>query len=202
MSVAEKRLPASEDYLAWEREADFKSEYLRGQIYAMSGAGLNHNIIASNLNGELRSQLKGRPCQVLGSDMRVQVDAADAYFYPDVSGLCGKFEFHDGRQDTYRNPQFIIEILSDSTESFDRGKKFFSYQMLPSLREYVLVSQKMAVVEVYRKDGDRWIYQLLKGDDAVLALESVGCELPFAEIFRNVEFPPEEPLPVPPDIAR
>jgi len=202
MSVAAKRIPTGEEYLAWEREADFKSEYLRGQIYAMSGAGLYHNIIASNLIAGLHGELAGRPCIVLGSDMRVQVDAADAYFYPDISGLCGKFEFHDDRQDTCRNPQFIIEILSDRTESYDRGKKFFSYQMLPSLKEYVLVSQKMAAVEVYRKDGDRWIYQLLKGMDAVLKLESVGCEVPFDEIFRNVEFPPEEPLPVPPDIAR
>jgi Uma2 family endonuclease len=202
MPVAAKRFPTGEEYLAWEREAEFKSEYLRGQIYAMSGAALNHNIIASNLNRHIGNRLDGRPFLVLGSDMRVQVDTADAYFYPDVSGLCGEFEFHDDRQDTYKNPQFIIEILSDSTESYDRGKKFFNYQMLPSLNEYVLVSQKMAAVEVYRKDGDRWIYQLLKGMDAVMKLESVGCEVAFHEIFRNVEFPPEEPLPVPPDIAR
>jgi Uma2 family endonuclease len=202
MSVAEKRVPTGEEYLAWEREAVFKSEYLRGQIYSMSGAGLNHNIIASNLIAGLHGALSGRPCIVLGSDMRVQVDAADAYFYPDVSGLCGGFDFHDDRKDTYKNPQFVIEILSDSTESYDRGKKFFCYQMLPSIKEYVLVSQKLAVVEVFRKDGSRWIYQLLKGDDAVLKLESVGCEVPFSKIFRTVEFPPEEPLPVPPDITR
>lgn len=202
MSVAAKRIPTGEEYLAWEREAEFKSEYLRGEIYAMSGASLNHNIISSNLTREIGNGLKGRPCLAFVSDMKVQIDAADAYFYPDLSGLCGKLEFHDDRQDTCRNPQFIIEIISDRTESYDRGKKFFSYQMLPSLKEYVLVSQKMAAVEVYRKDGDRWIYQLLKGMDAVLKLESVGCEVPFDEIFRNVEFPPEEPLPVPPDIAR
>jgi len=148
MPVAAKRFPTGEEYLAWERETEFKSEYLRGQIYAMSGAALNQNIIASNLNRYIGNRLDGRPCLVLGSDMRVQVDTADAYFYPDVSGLCGEFEFHDDRQDTYKNPQFIIEILSDITESYDRGKKFFNYQMLPSLNEYVLVSQKMAAVEV------------------------------------------------------
>jgi len=202
MSVAGKRFATGEEYLAWEREAEFKSEYLRGEIYAMSGAALNHNIIASNLNGELRGQLKDRPCQVLGSDMKVQVDTADAYFYPDISGLCGEFEFHDDRQDTYKNPQFVIEILSDSTESYDRGKKFFNYQMLPSLKEYVLVSQKMVAVEVYRKDGDRWIYQLLRSDDASLKLESVGCEVPIAEIYRNVKFPVDEVVPVRPDVPR
>jgi len=202
MSVAEKRFPSGEEYLAWERKADFKSEYLRGEIYAMSGAALNHNIISSNLNRFIGNKLDGRPCLALGSDMKVQIDTADAYFYPDISGLCGELEFHDDRQDIYRNPQFVIEILSDSTESFDRGKKFFNYQMLPSLKEYVLVSQKRAVVEIFRKDGDRWIYQLLKGADAVLGLESVDCEVSFEEIYRNVEFPPEEPLPVPPGIPR
>ena len=202
MSVAAKRSPTGEEYLAWEREAEFKSEYLRGEIYAMSGAALNHNIIASNLNGELRGQLKDRPCQVLGSDMKVQVDTADAYFYPDISGLCGEFEFHDDRQDTYKNPQFVIEILSDSTESYDRGKKFFNYQVLPSLKEYVLVSQKMVAVEVYRKDGDRWIYQLLKDEGASLKLESVGCEVPIGEIYRNVKFPVDEVVPVRPDVPR
>jgi hypothetical protein len=130
MPAAEKRFPPGEQYLAWEREADFKSEYLRGEIYAMSGASLEHNTIASNLNGALWNQLKGRPCRVLGSDMRVQVEAADAYFYPDISGLCGEFDFHDDRKDAYKNPQFVIEILSDSTESYDRGKKFFHYQTL------------------------------------------------------------------------
>lgn len=202
MSVGEKGLPTGEDYLAWEREADFKSEYLRGQIYAMSGASVEHNTISMNLSGEIHAQLKGRPCRAFVSDMKVQIDTADAYFYPDISGLCGEMEFHDDRRDTYRNPQFVIEILSDSTESYDRGKKFLHYQMLPSLKEFVLVSQKTAVVEVYRKDGDRWIYQLSRGNGAVLRLESVGCEVPFEEIYRNVEFPPEEPLPVPPDIAR
>ena len=202
MSVAEKRLPTGEDYLAWEREADFKSEYLRGQIYAMSGASVEHNTISMNLSSEIHAQLKGRPCRAFVSDMKVQIDTADAYFYPDISGLCGELEFHDDKRDTYRNPQLVIEILSDSTESYDRGKKFLHYQMLPSLKEFVIVSQKTAVVEVYRKDGDRWIYQLSRGSGAVLRLESVGCEVPFEEIYRNVEFPPEEPLPVPPDIAR
>jgi|TARA_B110000037_G_scaffold219848_1_gene285927 Uma2 family endonuclease len=202
MSVAEKRFVTDEEYLAWEREADFKSEYLRGEIYAMSGAGLNHNIIASNLNRAIGNRLEGRPRLVLGSDMRVQVDVADAYFYPDISGLCGEFEFHDDRQDTYKNPQFIIEILSDSTESYDKGKKFFNYQMLSSLKEYVLVSQKMVAVELYRKDGDRWIYQLLRGDDECLELESVGCEVPIEEVYRNVKFPVDDEAPVKSDVPR
>ncbi len=193
MSAGEKRFSTGEQYLAWEREADFKSEYLRGEIYAMSGASLEHNIIASNLNGALWNQFKDRPCRVLGSDMRVQVVEADAYFYPDLSGLCGGFDFHDERKDTYKNPQFVIEILSASTESYDRGKKFFHYQTLPSLREYVLVSQGEAAVEIYRKEGDRWIYQLLTGPGAELKLESVDCTVPLSEIYRNVTFTAEMP---------
>jgi Uma2 family endonuclease len=202
MSAGEKRVPTGEQYLAWEREADFKSEYLRGEIYAMSGAALNHNTIATNLTREISNHLKDRPCQVLGSDMRVQVEAADAYFYPDLSGLCGQFDFHDERKDTYKNPQFVIEILSASTESYDRGKKFFHYQTLPSLREYVLVSQGEAAVEIYRKDGDRWIYQLLTGSGAELRLESVDCTVPLSEIYRNVTFPAAQPAPAARDAAR
>jgi Uma2 family endonuclease len=202
MSAAEKRFPTGEQYLAWEREADFKSEYLAGEIYAMSGAALNHNIIATNLTREISNHLKGRPCQVLGSDMRVQVEAADAYFYPDLSGLCGGFDFHDDRRDTYKNPHFVIEILSDSTESYDRGKKFFHYQSLPSLKEYVLVSQGEVAVEIYRKDGDRWIYQLITVEGAALKLESVDCEVPLSEIYRNVTFAAEQPAPATRDAAR
>lgn len=200
MSIAENRLPTGEEYLAWEREADCKSEYLRGEIYAMAGATIEHNTIASNLTREIGNSLKGRPCRVLASEMKVQIDAADAYFYPDLSGLCGEVVLHDEKRDTYRNPQFIIEILSESTESYDRVKKFLNYQMLPSLKEYVLVSQKMAVVEVFRKEGDRWIYQLLTGNDARLTLESVECAVSLGEIYRNVELPSE--MPVPSDVLR
>lgn len=195
MSAAEKRFPTGEQYLAWEREADFKSEYLRGEIYAMSGASLEHNIIATNLTREISNHLKDRPCQIFGSDMRVQAEEADAYFYPDLSGLCGQFDFHDDRKDSYKNPQFVIEILSDSTESYDRGKKFHSYQTLPSLREYVLVWQDQAVVEVFRKDGNRWIYQLINGEGAALRLESVDCEVSLSEIYRNVTFTTEVAAP-------
>lgn len=192
MSVAEKGLPTGEEYLKWEEDAFERSEFIAGEIFAMSGASLAHNTISSNLNGEIRSGLKGRPCRVFSSDMKVRVDFADAYFYPDLVGLCGEFEPHDGRDHICRNPQFIIEIVSDGTEAYDRGKKFLNYQTLASLKEYVLVSQREKVVEVYRREGNHWIYQALEGDHAVLKLESVGCEVTFPEIFRNVEFPPPE----------
>lgn len=179
-----------------------KSEFIAGRIFAMAGAGVWHNIISSNLAAEIGNQMKNRPCLVLAGAMKVRVDAADAYFYPDLSGRCGEIELHNGRDDTYRNPQFVIEILSDSTESYDRGKKFHCYQTLPSLKEYVLVWQAEAVVEVFRKDGDRWIYQLITGEGTALTLESVGCEVPLSEIYRKVTFPTEHPAPFSPDVPR
>ncbi len=188
MAVAEKLVASAEQYLAWEREADFRSEFIAGEIFAMAGTTLNHNLISMNLSREISTQLKDRPCRVIASDMKVQVEVADAYFYPDLSGLCGIFDLVDERKDIYRNPQFIIEILSDGTEAYDRGNKFLHYQTLASLKEYVLVSQNRKVVEVYRRDGDRWIYEALDGEDAVLKLESVGCEVPLSEVYGGVEF--------------
>ncbi len=189
MSVGEKRLPTGEEYLELEKDAFERSEFIGGKIFEKEGGGLNHNRISSNLNREIGNGLKGRGCDVFSSGMKVRVDFADAYFYPDLVGLCGEFEAHDGRDHTCRNPQFIIEILSDSTEAYDRGRKFLNYQTVPSLKEYVLVSQVEKVVEVFRKDGNRWIYEALQGDEAVLKLESVGCEVPISEIFGGVEFP-------------
>jgi Uma2 family endonuclease len=178
-----------EEYLATEREADFKSEYIRGEVITMTGAALNHNRICMNLGRQIGNQLEGRPCEIIGSDMKVQVEKADCFFYPDLSGLCDRFDLYDDREDIYSNPQFIIEVLSDSTESYDRGKKFFNYQSLESLREYILVSQKSPTVETFRKEGDHWLYQLHQGDDAVLKLDFVNCEVPLREIYRNVSFP-------------
>jgi Uma2 family endonuclease len=178
-----------EEYHAAERDADFKSEYIRGEVITMSGAALNHNRICANLAGEIREQLKDQPCEVVASDMKVQVEKADCFFYPDLSGLCDGFDLSDDREDIYTNPQFIIEVLSDSTESYDRGKKFFNYQTLESLREYVLVSQKSKAVETFRKEEDHWLYRLHQGDEAVLKLDSVNCEIPLREIYRNVTFP-------------
>lgn len=188
MNALRKSLPTAAEYLAAERKAAFKSEYVRGEVFAMSGAALNHNRIAMNLSREISALLKDRPCEAFASDMKVRVEAADCYFYPDLSGLCGTMDFPDGKQDVYVNPQFVIEILSDGTESYDRGGKFHDYQLIPSLREFVLVSQKSPIVELFRKQDGGWLYENYRGMDAVLQLESVGCEIPFGEIYRNVKF--------------
>lgn len=189
MTAVDKPVLTAEAYLEAERAADFKSEYVNGEVFAMSGAKLAHNQIASNVIGEIREQMKDRPCNVLGSDMKVRMESANAFLYPDVSGLCGPFDFYGDRQDVYTNPQFIIEILSDSTQAYDRGDKFFHYQTLSSLREYILISQTSVAVEVYRKQDDDWLYRLRRNPDDVLKLDSVGCSVPLREIYRNVKFP-------------
>ncbi len=160
----------------------------------MAGASLAHNRISSNLSRKIGIGLKGRGCDVFSSDTQVRVEIADAYFYPDLVGLCGEFEPHDGRDHICRNPEFIIEILSDGTEAYNRGRKFRLYQTVPSLKEYVLVSQNQRLVEIFRKQGNHWIYQAHEGDDAVLKLESAGCEVALSEIFRNVVLSPLAPI--------
>src|SRR5262245_46847116 len=136
-SPAEIPRVTPEQYLVLERKADFKSEYLNGYIIAMAGASREHNLIAGNLHGELRSQLKGRPCETYVSDMRVFIDRTGLYTYPDIVAVCGEARFQDDGVDTLLNPTVIVEVLSDSTERYDRGRKFGHYRQLPSLREYV-----------------------------------------------------------------
>ncbi|MEO0415423.1 MAG: Uma2 family endonuclease, partial [Verrucomicrobiota bacterium] len=172
-----------QEYLAWEREAETKSEYVKGAVYVMSGAKVAHNRISVNLIAAVHGQLKDRPCEVFGSDMRVWVDAAESYFYPDLSGLCGEVDFTDDTRDTYENPQFIIEILSDSTESFDRGQKFLFYQEIDSLKEFVLVAQNRMVIELYRKVEGVWNYWSFQSSKDILDLQSVGCQVPLEEIY-------------------
>ncbi len=189
VNAIRKSLPTASDYLVVEREAVSKSEFVRGEIFAMSGASVNHNRISMNLSRIISGLLLGKPCEVFGADMKVRVESADCFFYPDLSGLCGDIGFYDDRNDIYMNPLFVIEILSDSTESYDRGGKFWDYQQIPSLREYVLVSQSSQVVEIFRKLEGGWLYESQRGAEAVLKLESVGCEIPFGEIYRNVDLP-------------
>ncbi len=195
MPALAKSLPTASEYLAAEREADFKSEFYQGHIYplyggdpvrGMSGATVNHNRIVTNLSREISQQLKNRPCETFGSDMKVRVEEDDCFFYPDISGLCGPIDFHDEKKDIYLNPAFIIEVSSDSTESFDRRKKLQSYRKIPGLKEYVLVSQRKKSVEIFRKQDDQWNGEILQ--DGTLILDTVSCEIPFEEIYRNVDF--------------
>jgi Uma2 family endonuclease len=186
MSAAEKLKLTPAAYLERERAAPERSEYVDGEVFAMAGGTFKHSLIAANLIREISERLKDRPCVVLGSDMKVWIEAANTFAYPDLSGRCGPLDFYDERQDVYANPEFIVEILSPGTESYDRGGKFLRYQTLASLREYVLVSQETATVEIYRRHEAGWLYESMQNLNAVLRLDSVDCSVPLAEIYRGV----------------
>ncbi|HZW35127.1 MAG TPA: Uma2 family endonuclease [Isosphaeraceae bacterium] len=180
------------EYLALERKAKFKSEYHKGYITAMAGASREHNLIGLNLASEIRSELKGRPCEVYAGDMRVFIDRTGLYTYPDVVAVCGQRQFQDDVVDTLLNPTMIAEVLSPTTETYDRGKKFAHYRQLPSLREYVLISQDQVLVERYIRQGDDWVLTEFRNLDDRLRLTSIDCEIPLREIYARVEFPEEK----------
>lgn len=177
-----------EEYLAWERKADTKHEYVRGEIIAMSGASRVHSLIVTNISGELYIQLKGRMCEVHTNDMRVQTSPEISYFYPDVLVVCGEPRFEDNTFDTLLNPIVLVEVLSPSTAAYDRGEKFKHYQQLTSLREYVLVSQDEVRVELYRRQETQWKPIEFRSLGNVLSLASIDCELILSDIYNRVEF--------------
>jgi Uma2 family endonuclease len=178
-----------EEYLALERNAEFKSEYVDGRIVAMTGASAPHVTIVGNVSAELRSHLRGGPCRAYASDMRVQIGGGSRYTYPDVAVACGRQEFLDGVLDTLTNPALIVEVLSPSTEAYDRGEKFQHYRMIETLQEYVLAAQDKPLVERFVRHGEFWQLAVVSGLDASLELTSVGCTIPLREIYENVEFP-------------
>jgi Uma2 family endonuclease len=177
-----------EAYLAAERQAAHRSEYFNGQVYAMAGASREHVAIVANLTYLLVGQFKGRPCSTLGSDMRLKVSETGLYTYPDLMALCGEPRFDDDHRDTLTNPMVIVEVLSDSTERYDRGDKFAHYRRLASLRDYLLVSQRRPRVEHYTRRGEEWVLRELDGLDGVVRLPDIGCELPLTEIYDKVTF--------------
>jgi Uma2 family endonuclease len=178
-----------DQYLAMERKADTKSEYDGGFITAMAGSSPEHNTIALNTSSEIRSQLKSRPCVVYMSDVRLCVSTTGLHTYPDVMAVCGEPRFQDDEVKTLLNPTVIVEVLSESTESYDRGRKFGHYRRLPSLQEYVLIAQDEVKVERYVRQGDDWLLSELSDLDDTLRLTSIDCEIPLREIYAKVAFP-------------
>ena len=189
MSLQPKPYLSPEDYLALERCAEFKSEYFDGEIFAMAGASEPHNLIVANTLSEIRQQLKKRPCRAYANDMRVKVSPTGLFTYPDVVVVCGQAQFDDSQLDTLLNPILIVEVL-DSTEAYDRGRKFEHYRKLESLMEYVLIAQHRPHVESYRRQPDqRWVLTESDGLESSLRLDAIDCELALAEIYDKVEFP-------------
>ncbi len=186
-SVAAQTYLTPEEYLAFERKATTKHEYLDGQIVAMSGASFAHNFITVNIATHLNIQLMDGECRVATSDMRVKVTEMDSYFYPDVVVVCGEPRAEDETFDTLLNPTLIIEILSPSTETYDKGEKFEHYQQITSLKDYILISQDKVYVEHYRRQENEWLQTEFAELEDVLSLRSVGCELRLQDIYRRVE---------------
>ena len=192
MSLQPKPILTFDDWLANERAAiEERSEYIDGEVFAMTGAREQHNLIVTNLIGELHPQLKGRPCRIYANDMKVRIRTANAGTYPDLVALCGEHEFLDDRRDLLLNPSLIVEVLSNSTEAYDRGGKFAIYRRIPSLKEYLLVSQYRVAVELFSRGADdRWTLSEFTALDATVTLASVGCTLTLAEVYDKVDLEP------------
>lgn len=203
-SAAHTRL-TPEEYIAFERKAFpdatiIRHEYINGELIAMSGASRAHNLIAGNIFGELRAQLRDSECETYMSDMRVSTPRTASYFYPDVVVVCEEPRFEDEVFDTLLNPIILVEVLSPSTEVYDRREKFAHYRQLPSLQEYVLVAQDEVLVEHYRRQekqgtppvtGKDWIFTDFQELAKNLPLTSIHCELPLREIYERVSFSDE-----------
>ena len=182
-----KRYPP-EEYLALERQAQCKSEYYAGEVFAMAGASRWHNLIVTNVLREISLQLKGRPCTTYPSDMRVKISPTGLYTYPDVTVVCGAAQFEDTQQDTLLNPTLIVEVLSESTEAYDRGGKFAHYRKLASLLEYVLIAQTKPHIEHYiRQPDNRWLLEEAESWHGTVHLPAIDCHLSLAEVYDKVD---------------
>lgn len=195
MSTVPKCSLSPQEYLAQERRAEFKSEYLRGEVFAMAGASYEHTLIKDNTARKAGNQLEDGPCSVLTSDMRVKVSVTGLYTYPDIAIVCDEPQFEDEVFDTLLNPRALVEVLSDSTEKYDRGAKFAHYRQIPSLQEYVLIAQDQALVERYVRQADgSWLLTVFDNLSQTFAFASVPARIPLTEIYRGVTFP-EHPSP-------
>lgn len=174
------------EFLAFERAAERKHQYVGGAVFAMAGASREHNLLVGNIVRALGNALRDRPCEVYPSDMRVKAETADFYTYPDVSVVCAEPHFEDDAFDTLLNPRVIIEVLSEHTEAYDRGKKFELYRQVPSLTDYVLVSQSERLIEHFvRQPDDSWTLREIRPGKP-LRLVSLDCQLYVEDIYLKV----------------
>lgn len=175
-----------EEYLSFERASEVRHEYVNGEVFAMAGGTREHSLIAGNCIRELGNALRDKPCEVHGSDLRIKIEATNRYVYPDASVVCGDTRFEDLARDTVLNPVVVVEVLSDSTEAYDRGEKFEQYRTIGSLEDYVIVSQKKVRVEHFvRRDDGRWMLAVLGSGDR-LELGSIDCEVAVDELYSKV----------------
>jgi Uma2 family endonuclease len=189
MSAIPETKLTEKDYLEFERNSEIKHEYYNGEIFAMSGAKRNHNKVVANLSGLVWQHLKGKNCEFYPTDMRVFLPETGLYTYPGLVVVCGEPQFQDDVFDTLLNPILLIEVLSDSTGSYDRGKKFQHYRSIESLQEYILVSQNEARVEKYVRYGDGfWLLSEAVGVDSDIKFSSIEFQIALAEIYDKINF--------------
>lgn len=194
MSALPQHKYTLDEYLALDKNSEGRYEYFDGVVVELSGASLSHNRIVSNLSGNLRNKLEGRDCEVLPADMRLKVPATLPYRYPDVVVVCGEpvVEKMQGLE-LLVNPLLIIEVLSPTTEAYDRGLKFSAYQAIASFREYLLVAQdRPHVVQYVRQPNDKWLRSEVASLNGELTLETINCTLTMREIYQRINFQPEE----------
>ena len=184
-----KKLLSPEEYLAIERDSEVRHQYYRGEMFAMSGASREHNLLATSISAEIYNALREKRCEVYSSDMRVKVSPTELYTYPDVVVTCEKPRFEDDHFDTLLNPQVVIEVLSDSTETYDRGGKFAQYRQIESLRDYMLVSQKRPLIEHYTRQEEGWLLTDARELAGSITIESIGCTLQLSDVYVKIEFP-------------
>lgn len=178
-----------QEYLQMERESPIKHMYLDGEIVSMSGASLAHNDIVANLLREVGSFLKGKPCKIRPSDLRISVPSANSYTYPDATIICGKPEMEDDKFDTATNPAVIFEILSGSTKEYDTGNKFLYYQRIPSLKEYILIDSFKKYAVIYtRQSTDLWKIETFENSNSILTIKTIDFRLTFEDLYFEVEF--------------
>jgi len=193
MAAQPKIRMTPEQYLAFDRDSEYKHEFIDGEIYAMTGASSPHNLIVPSLIREVSSQLKGRPCSTLASDQRVRTGKKHRYFYPDITVVCGQPHIvDDNHHDTLLNPSVIFEVLSPTTEAFDRGMKFSYYEAIESFTDYVLVSQDRPRIEHFIRQSDNtWLRSVTEGLETRLNIQSLSVSLALSEVYDRVEFEAE-----------
>lgn len=188
MSALPEQYLSLEEYFKLDETSDNKHEYYQGAVFAMTGASKNHNLITLDVGSSLLTQLTGKPCQPYPSDFRLKIEAFELYTYPDLSVICGDTQLADGRRDTFVNPTVLIEVLSESTETYDRGKKAEFYRTIPTLQEYLFIAQDRPHVERYRRQERGWLFTEYWSLDEEVSLDFIGCTLSLAAIYRRVHF--------------
>lgn len=193
MSNVPNRKLTPAEYLEFERGSEAKHEYYKGEIFAMAGTSRRHSLIAGNIFGLIHKQFKGRPCEVHQTEMRVKINATGLYTYPDIVAVCGKPEFEDAELDVLLNPLVIVEVLSKSTEFYDRKQKFAHYKSVASVSTYVLVSQSQPLVErLVRQPDEQWLLWSSNQLDSELVLEDIDCRLSLRDIYSKIDFDDSE----------